>query len=66
MAHDEAGTHVWPRFAARLSLTPATMRRSAPTMGEHNEYAALELAGLDEREYERLIDLGVLRITPPE
>ena len=66
LAHDEAGTHVWPRFAARLSLTPATMRRSAPTMGEHNEYAALELAGLDEREYERLIDLGVLRITPPE
>ena len=35
-------------------------------MGEHNKYAALELAGLDEREYERLIDLGVLRITPPE
>ncbi|HJM00266.1 MAG TPA: CoA transferase, partial [Acidimicrobiales bacterium] len=66
LAHPEAGTHVWPRFAARLSLTPATMRRHAATMGEHNDYAALELAEIEPAHYTTLLETGVVRTTPPE
>jgi crotonobetainyl-CoA:carnitine CoA-transferase CaiB-like acyl-CoA transferase len=66
LTHAEAGTHVWPRFAARLSLTPATMRRPAATMGEHNDYAALDLAEISRSDYMTLVQAGVIRTTPPE
>jgi len=66
LEHPEAGIHVWPRFAARLALTPATMRRPAATMGEHNEFAALQLAEMDSSTYSALLDSGVLRTMPPE
>ena len=66
LTHAEAGTHVWPRFAARLSLTPPTMRRPAATMGEHNEYAALDLAEISQSEYMTLLNAGVMRTMPPE
>ena len=66
LTHPEAGTHVWPRFAGRLSLTPATMRRPAATMGEHNDYAALHLAEISKSDYAALINDGVIRTTPPE
>ena len=65
LAHPEAGTHVWPRFAARLALTPATMRRPAATMGQHNDFAALQLAELDNDTYSALLNSGVIRTTPP-
>lgn len=63
--HPAAGAHEWPRFPVRLSLTPATMRRPAATMGEHNEYVLRTLAGLDAEEYEDLLDRGIVRTTPP-
>jgi crotonobetainyl-CoA:carnitine CoA-transferase CaiB-like acyl-CoA transferase len=66
LTHAEAGTHVGPRFAARLSLTPATMRRPAATMGEHNDYAALDLAEISRSDYMTLVQAGVIRTTPPE
>ena len=66
LTHPEAGTHAWPRFAARLKLTPATMRRPAATMGEHNEYAALELAGVSPSHYDALLQQGIIRTEPPE
>jgi crotonobetainyl-CoA:carnitine CoA-transferase CaiB-like acyl-CoA transferase len=65
LSHPEAGTHVWPRFAARLELTPATMRQAAGTMGEHNEYAALDLAELSRSHYEALLKQGIVRTEPP-
>jgi crotonobetainyl-CoA:carnitine CoA-transferase CaiB-like acyl-CoA transferase len=65
LSHPVAGTHVWPRFAARLELTPATMRRAAGTMGEHNEYAALDLAELSRSQYEALLKQGIVRTEPP-
>ncbi|MED5541773.1 MAG: CoA transferase [Actinomycetota bacterium] len=65
LTHPEAGTHVWPRFAARLELTPATMRRAAATMGEHNEYAFLELAELSRSKYDALLEQGIVRTEPP-
>ena len=63
--HPDAGRHAWPRFPARLSSTPATMARRAPLMGEHNRYAARELAGYGEAKYQALLASGVLRIEPP-
>ena len=64
--HPQAGSHFWPRFACRLSLTPATMRAAAPSMGQHNHYAACDLAGLSDTEYEELVILKILRTKPPE
>ena len=66
LTHPEAGTHLWPRFAARLELTPATMRKAAATMGEHNEYAALQLAELDRSRDDALLIEGTVRTEPPE
>ncbi len=39
----------------RLSLTPAKITRSAPRLGEHNDYVFGELLGLSEAERERLV-----------
>ncbi len=63
--HPDAGRHPWPRFPARLSATPAAMGRRAPLMGEHNRYAACDLAGYGEAEYRALLAADVLRIEPP-
>jgi len=63
--HPDAGTHPWPRFPARLSLTPATLRSPAALMGEHNHYAACTLAGYGPKRYQKLLDDGVLRVDPP-
>tara|TARA_B110000014_G_C19510505_1_gene275106 strand:- start:306 stop:434 length:129 start_codon:yes stop_codon:yes gene_type:complete len=42
------------------------MRRPAATMGEHNEYAALDLAEISQSEYMTLLNAGVMRTMPPE
>jgi hypothetical protein len=42
------------------------MRRHAATMGEHNDYAALELAEIEPAHYTTLLETGVVRTTPPE
>lgn len=39
----------------RLSLTPARVTRSAPRLGEHNDYVFGELLGLSAAERERLV-----------
>ncbi len=61
----DAGSHPWPRFPARLSATPASLRTPAPAMGEHNQYAVLELAGYSEASYRALLDVGIVRTGPP-
>jgi len=63
--HADAGVHPWPRFPARLSKTPATLRRHAALMGEHNRYAVCELAGRSEAEYDALVASGIVRVDPP-
>ena len=42
------------------------MRRHAATMGEHNDYAALDLAEIETSHYVMLLEAGVIRATPPE
>ncbi|MCP5026366.1 MAG: CoA transferase [Actinomycetia bacterium] len=65
LEHADAGTHPWPRFPVRLSATPATMRSAAALMGEHNEYAACDLAGYTPEQYQTLLENGIVRTTPP-
>lgn len=59
-----AGLHDWPRFPARLSKTPATLRHHAALMGEHNAYAVCELAGYDDEQYRSLLADGTVRAEP--
>jgi len=44
----------------RFSRTPASIRRPAPLLGEHNRYVLNELLGLPAEEIQRLTDEGVL------
>jgi crotonobetainyl-CoA:carnitine CoA-transferase CaiB-like acyl-CoA transferase len=43
-----------------LSATPATMVRTTPKLGEHNDYVFRELLGLDDDTVARLVEDGVL------
>jgi len=44
----------------RFSRTPASIRRPAPLLGDHNRYVLNELLGLPAEEIQRLTDEGVL------
>ena len=44
----------------RFSRTPASIRRPAPLLGEHNRYVLNELLGLPDEEIERLEEQGVI------
>ncbi len=44
----------------RLSETPARVTRSAPMIGEHNEYVLGELLGISLKEIARLIDAEII------
>ncbi len=63
--HADAGVHRWPRLPIRFSATPATLRRPAALMGEHNEYATRTLAGYPADRYRDLVEQQVLLTEPP-
>ena len=44
----------------KLHGTPVAIRDPAPCIGEDNAYVVVEVLGRDRREYERLVDSGVL------
>ncbi|MBN3821257.1 CoA transferase [Paraburkholderia sp. Se-20369] len=56
---DDVGSLPMHNITPRLSGTPGTFRRPAPTLGESNREILLPLLG--EQEYERLAGLGVIR-----
>lgn len=64
--HPEAGTHPWPRLPVVLSATPATIRRPAPLLGQHNHEVLTTLAGLDGPTLARLEAEGAVAERPPE
>ena len=59
MEHPAAGRLRQPRPIGDFDMTPATVRRHAPSLGEHSEEIARE-AGLDPEEIESLERSGVL------
>ncbi|MCA4135568.1 CaiB/BaiF CoA-transferase family protein [Arthrobacter sp. M4] len=58
--HPTAGTVKMLNAPIRLSATPASIRRTAPRLGEHN-VEVLQENGFDDDVIARLLDLGVLR-----
>ena len=48
----------------KMSGTPCSIRRAAPGMGEHNEYIIGQVLGRDEKELERLYEIGGIGRAP--
>ncbi|MXX74998.1 MAG: CoA transferase [Holophagales bacterium] len=63
--HPEVGRRRYPGLPIRLSATPATYRRGAPCLGEHNREVLVEVLGFEDMRVDELERAGVLRDTPP-
>ena len=59
--HPETGPQVMYGPVWKLSDTPATIRRPAPRLGEHNDYVFGRLLGLAADEIAALAGRGILR-----
>ena len=64
--HPEVGVRRYPGNAVRLGLTPVTFRRSAPTLGQHNDDVLGGLLGCSADELASLRASGVITELPPE
>ncbi|MFC1823527.1 CoA transferase, partial [Thermodesulfobacteriota bacterium] len=58
--HPELGRRLFEGNAFRLSDTPGRIRRSAPLLGEHNDFICKEILGMSEEEINQYIIEGVL------
>jgi crotonobetainyl-CoA:carnitine CoA-transferase CaiB-like acyl-CoA transferase len=58
------GTHPYPGFPAKLSETPVTIRRPAPTLGQDNEQVLKSVLGMGDAEIKRLADEEVIGTVP--
>ena len=58
--HPEMGIYATERSEMELSLTPGTLDRSAPLLGQHTHEALTRIIGLSEEEYLSLKEDGVL------
>ena len=64
--HAEVGTRRYPGLPIHLDRTPATYRRDAPLLGEHNTEVLTQILGLSPSEIESLKEAGVITELPPE
>jgi crotonobetainyl-CoA:carnitine CoA-transferase CaiB-like acyl-CoA transferase len=60
VTHAEAGTHVYPGLMWKMSKTPATFRRPAVRLGEHNDYVYREVLKLSDAQIQTLRDEGYI------
>ena len=60
LEHAEMGTHLSERPPFRLSGTPSEPQMPFPSFGEHTEYVAKEILGMEDEEFAELIGAGVL------
>ncbi|MDY6836014.1 MAG: CoA transferase [Chloroflexota bacterium] len=51
LTHAEAGTHLYPGLAFRMSGTSNSLRTPPVRLGEHNEYVYKQLLGFSDEEY---------------
>jgi crotonobetainyl-CoA:carnitine CoA-transferase CaiB-like acyl-CoA transferase len=65
LEHAEVGAIKQPGLAIRLSQTPATFRRAAPCLGQHNAEILGGELGLDAAELAELGARGVIADRPP-
>ena len=64
--HREVGRRRYPGLPIHLSATPATYRRGAPCLGEHNREVLIEVLGFPAARVDELERADILRDTPPE
>jgi len=63
--HPDVGLRRYPGNGIRLDLTPVTFRRTAPTLGQHNDEVLGGLLGRDAEELAALRADGVIAEVPP-
>jgi len=63
--HPDVGLRRYPGNGIRLELTPVTYRRTAPTLGQHNDEVICGLLGKDAEELAVLRKEGVISEAPP-
>ncbi len=61
----EVGRFTTPLTPASLSLTPAVIRRPAPTLGQHNREVLKSDVGIDDERLASLAEAGVIATEPP-
>ena len=64
--HREVGRRRYPGLPIHLSATPATYRRGAPCLGEHNREVLIEVLGFPAARVDELERAGLLSDRPPE
>ena len=64
LTHPDAGRHLEPGLAIHFSDTPASYRRPAPCLGEHNAEVLRELLDLSPAELDALRESGTLVDAP--
>jgi crotonobetainyl-CoA:carnitine CoA-transferase CaiB-like acyl-CoA transferase len=60
LEHPDAGRHIYPGQAIRLSKTPAVFRSDAPRLGGDTRAVLRDLLGVDEARYQHLADSGAV------
>ena len=65
LSHPDVGLRRYPGNAIRFELTPVTYRRSAPTLGQHNDEILGDLLGRDSEALGVLRKDGVIGEVPP-
>ena len=65
LPHPDVGLRRYPGNGIRLELTPVTYRRTAPTLGQHNDEILGGLLGTDREALEILRRDGVIGEIPP-
>lgn len=64
VTHEDAGTHLYPGMAWKLSKTPLSIRRPPVRFGEDNEYVYKHILGVSDEEYAELIEQGEISTEP--
>lgn len=62
LPHGEIGDYIVEMPAARLTKTPAHLHKTAPCLGEDNEYVYKQILGYTDDEYDRLLVEGVIEL----
>ena len=65
IVHPDAGRHLFPGLPMKLSETPASYRRPAPGLGEHNREVLQGMLGLSDGDLFLLQQKGVIADRPP-
>jgi benzylsuccinate CoA-transferase BbsF subunit len=62
LPHGEMGDYIVEMPAARLSKTPARLHKTAPCIGEDNEYVYKQVLGYTDDEFDEMLVEGVIEL----